>query len=87
MNNAAFKKKTQTHLALQKLQARTPTGTDMAQLLLRAMLGDDRGGITTTDDNDCAVLRGFDVRLEEGGGAFGEGGEFENAGGSAWGMS
>lgn len=59
-------------LALQQLQASTTTGGDVAQLVLDAVLGSNSGGITTTNDDNLAVLAALDSSIESGLGSLGE---------------
>ncbi|KAI6777240.1 hypothetical protein HG530_001185 [Fusarium avenaceum] len=68
-------------LALEELQAGTTTGGDVAELVLNAVLLGNGSGVTTTDDDDLAVLLdSVDNSIESLLGALGELLELEDTG-------
>ena len=66
-----------TCLALKQLQTGTTASADMAELVLKSMLGNNRCGITTADNDSCALLRRLHSRIQQRLRAFGELGELE----------
>jgi len=69
-----------TYLSLQQLQACTAAGGDMAELVLGVVVGDNGGGITSSDDDGRATRGSFDVCIEQVLRAAGESWELEHAG-------
>lgn len=59
-------------LALQQLQAGTATSGDVAQLILDTILGSNGGSVTTTNDDNLAVLAALDNGVKSGLGAASE---------------
>lgn len=66
------------YLALEKFQAGTSTGRDVAQLVLGLVVGDESSRVATTNDDSCAVGRGFDAVIEKSFGAVRERRQFEH---------
>ena len=67
-----------THLALEELETGTSTSADVAQLVLRAVLRRNSGGITTANDDCRPVLCSLDRGVEECLGSFSKLGELED---------
>jgi hypothetical protein len=72
----------QTNLALQKLQARSSPGRNVAQLLLLLRLRNERSGVTSTDDDGRTLLARLHSRVKEGLGSTGESRELKDTGGT-----
>src|SRR4051794_40507049 len=73
---------TRQFLALQKLQAGTAAGRHVAELVLNTVLGSNGGSVTTTNDNNLAVLGSRDRSIKGRLGAVGELVELEHTGGA-----
>jgi hypothetical protein len=69
-----------SHLALQELETGTTPRADVAQLVLRVMLGNNSGRITTADNDDRAIPRSLDVGIKKRCRSICKGREFEYAG-------
>jgi len=69
-----------SYLALQEFETSTATRANVAQLVLGTVLGNDGGGISTANNDDCPIPRGFYVGLKERRGSFCKGGKFEHTG-------
>lgn len=69
-------------LALEKLQASATAGRDVAELVLNAILGSNGSGITTTNDNNLALLSSLNSGVKGGLGAVGELVELEDTSGA-----
>ena len=67
-----------THLALEELETGTSTSADVAQLVLRAVLRRNSGGITTANDDCRAILCSLNRRVKECFGALSELGKLED---------
>lgn len=73
-------------LALEQLERRATASADMAELVLRLVLGNDGRSVTATDDDNGAVLGSLDVGVEESLGATSECGELEDTRGTERGV-
>ena len=69
-----------THLSFQQLEAGTPTGTDVTELIFRVVLCDNGRGVSSPNNDYSAILSGFDVGIEEILRSPREGRELEHAG-------
>jgi hypothetical protein len=54
-----------THLSFQQLEAGTPTGADVTELIFRVVLCDNCCGISSPNNDYSAILSGFDVGIKE----------------------
>jgi hypothetical protein len=70
---------TRQFLALEEFKRRSTTRRDMAELILNLVFGCDSCGITTSNDNNLAVLSGRDGGIESGLGTGGEGIKLEDS--------
>lgn len=75
---------TRERLALEEFEAGSSTRRDMAELVFGLVLGDDSGGITTTDDHGRTVLSGLDRGIEQSRGALSECGELKDTRGTSF---
>lgn len=64
-------------LALEELETGTTARADVAELVLRLVVRDNGGGISTTNDDSRAVRRSLHVRVKQSFGASCERGKFK----------